>query len=90
VLQIAAQEHALEDVFNHLCAHALARGVAALAGRLQRGLLGPLSPRFCMMDRQTLWVLVHSRRAEMLDAFQRGDAFFSMLEGEWCLQFRES
>jgi hypothetical protein len=33
------------------------------------------------------WVLVHARDPEFVRAFEHGDAFFSRLEGEWCLRF---
>lgn len=89
VLQIAAADGRFEDVFDHLYTHARARGVIGLAGRPERELIHPLSRRFCVFGRYPWWVLVHSRRTEILDAFQRGDAFFSRLDGEWCCHFKD-
>jgi len=88
VLQVAGEEAALPEIFSHLCSHAAARGIVGLAGRLERGLLGPLSQRFCLFNRQATCVLVHSRRSELTSAFLSGDVFFSMLDGEWCLRFK--
>ena len=88
VLQITAEDCWLAEAFDHLCAHALSRGVVGLTGRLERGLLEPLSRRVCVFDRQQSWVLVHSRHQPLVDTFQRGDAFFSRLEGEWCMRFK--
>lgn len=89
VLQIAAEDGRFEDVFDHLYTHARERGVAGLAGRPERELIYPLSRRFCVFGPYPWWVLVHSRRTEILDAFQRGDAFFSRLDGEWCCHFKD-
>ena len=33
------------------------------------------------------WTLVHAKQQDVCHALQRGDAFFSRLEGEWCLRF---
>jgi len=41
----------------------------------------------CGFGRDGPWVLIHSRRPEILPAVERGDAFLSRLDGEWWLSF---
>jgi hypothetical protein len=33
-------------------------------------------------------MLVHSRRAELREVIQRGDAFLTRLDGEWFMRFQ--
>jgi hypothetical protein len=87
VVQVAARPDAARLVLQHLFHHAWARGAAALAGRLEPGLVPELAALGCRFRREGPWVLVHSRRPEILLAVQRGDAFLSRLDGEWWLSF---
>ena len=48
----------------------------------------------CLSDKNFLfhrgdrsWMLVHSRRPEVLDAIHRGTAFLTRMEGEWWISF---
>jgi hypothetical protein len=62
-------------------------GAAAVRGRLDPRHVDALSARHCWFRREGAGVLLHSRRADVSDAFRRGDAALSRLEGEWCLRF---
>jgi hypothetical protein len=87
VLELFAVRGNTEAVIDHMVSSAREQGLPALRGRTEPALLDALAgrkwPRF-----GGPWVQVHSRRPELSAAFQRGDAFFSRLDGEWCMHFR--
>lgn len=87
VVQIAARPAAARLVLQHLFHHAWSRGAAALAGRLEPALVPELAALGCGFGRDGPWVLIHSRRPEIMPAVDRGDAFLSRLDGEWWLSF---
>ena len=87
VLQMGAQPRQHRHVLDHLLHDAWQQGVVMLAGRLEPAFAPPLSENGCLLYRRGYWTLVHSKRPEVAHALQRGDAFFSRLEGEWCLRF---
>jgi hypothetical protein len=87
VLQIAAKAPATSQVLNHLFDDAAQQGAIALSGRLEPALAPELSEKHCLLYRGERWTLIHSKRNELLYAIQRGDAFLTRLEGEWCLRF---
>ncbi len=87
VLQFHARKGSVECVFEQLLGHAAQTGAVAVTGRLDHGLMEAASAFRCLMHAGP-WVLVHSRNPELVSAFERGDAFFSRLEGEWCLRFQ--
>jgi len=88
VLQLAAAPHRAHDVLAHLVEDAWERGVIAVSGRLTPAFAPALSEKQFLLYRRGHWMLVHSQRQELTHALQRGDAFVSRLEGEWCLRFR--
>ena len=88
VLQVYAKPDFKHAVLDSLFGHAHRSGVTALRGRLEPSLLGPLSDKHCIFQGGPAWALVYARRPELLHALHRGDAFFSRLEGEWCLHFQ--
>ena len=47
-----------------------------------------LSNRRCLFFCGPSWTVVHSRDRKVLDAFTRGDVFFSRLDGEWSLHLQ--
>jgi hypothetical protein len=87
VLQIGATASTIDEVLEHLFHRAWRRGAIAVSGRLEPGFAQALSDRYCLFHRRGPWMLVHARKAEVLQAFQRGDGFVSRLDGEWCLRF---
>lgn len=88
VLQIAARPRLVNDVFDHLLHHAWQREAVALSGRLDPVLFKELSDKSCLFRFSGSSMLMHAKRPELLQPLYRGDAFFSRLEGEWCLRFR--
>ncbi len=87
VLQIAARKDMIGIVLDHLIEDASQCGAVALTGRLDPLFAQELSERYFVFYRRGHWTLVHSRRPELLQAIDRGDAFLSGLEGEFCLHF---
>ncbi len=87
VIQIAARKNSFDEILDHLFEHARRHGATALIGRLEAQYIQELSDKYCWFDRFSGWTLIHSKNFEVLHAIQRGDAFLSRLEGEWCLQF---
>jgi hypothetical protein len=87
VLQFFAVKGHVEAVLGHLAYHAAQEGAVVLRGRCEPMLAEALSERHwpCQWGP---WVLVHSRRPGLAVDFQRGEACFSRLDGEWCLRFR--
>lgn len=88
VLQIAARAHAVHQVLDHLLDDAFRQGALALSGRLEPAFAQELSEKCCLLYRRGYWMLIHSKKPELLQAIQRGDAFLTRLEGEWCLRFQ--
>jgi hypothetical protein len=88
VVQLYAQASFASAVLSHLFHHAASQGAAAVSGRMEPGLMQAFSDKHCLFHCGPAWTLVYSRRPELLHALDQGDAFFSRLEGEWCLHFR--
>jgi hypothetical protein len=88
VLQLAAQPRHQRNVLDHLLDDAWQQGATMLSGRLEPAFAPQLSENGCLSYRRGYWTLVQSKRPELCEALQRGDAFFTRLEGEWCLRFQ--
>ncbi len=87
VVQIAAHRNGYDATVAHLIEDARDAGVAAVAGRVEGALVPALRRRSVRIERAAPWVLVHSRRRDLLTAVLSGDAFLSRLEGEWWMSF---
>lgn len=85
VLQVVADPTAIGEVLDHMFFEAAGQGALAATGRLDPAFLQALSDKYCVLHRRGPWVLLSSRRAELLHSFQSGDAVFSRLDGEWAL-----
>lgn len=76
----------MSDVVDHLFDHALRRGAAAVSGQMDPAAFQALSAKGCIFHHDgRSWFLIHSRHPEVLRSIDRGDAFLSRLEGEWCI-----
>ncbi|MBO0799130.1 MAG: hypothetical protein J2P31_09940 [Blastocatellia bacterium] len=87
VLQLAARKGAIAEILDHLFSHAKRHGAAAVSGRTVPRYSRELSEKHCFFQSLGGYFLIQSRNADLLHAIQRGDAFISMLEGEWTLLF---
>lgn len=88
LLQLAAPEEAAQRVLDHLIYDAWQAGNTVLSGRLDLAIAQAYSDRYCLFSRRGPWTLAHARDRSILNAFHRGEAFFSRLEGEFCARFR--
>jgi hypothetical protein len=88
----AHRRHAvvIHHVLRHLFQHAWSQGAVAAIGRMEPRFLQAFSDAYCVFHRRGPWMLVNSRRPELVRSFQTGDASFSRLDGEWCLGFQGS
>jgi hypothetical protein len=85
-LQIVARENSMSEVLDHLFHDAWQRDSVAVSGRMDPRLAREVSDKYCFFNYGRPWVLIHSPRPELLQAFHNGDAMFSKLEGEWCMR----
>jgi hypothetical protein len=86
VLQLGAESASVGTVLDFLFYDAWKHGLIGLHGRLEPQFMQELTARSCFFFRNGSWTLVHSSRPELLGLIQSGTAFFSRLEGEWCLR----
>lgn len=61
---------------------------AAISGRVDPRFIADFSGAHCKCRLDGPWMLVHSRRAELREVIQRGDAFLTRLDGEWFMRFQ--
>lgn len=87
VIQVGCRATDYERVLAHLFHHGRRRGSVALSGRLDPAAMQALVAHGCEFSRDGPWMMVYSRRADVLNAIDRGEAFLSRLEGEWWLRF---
>jgi hypothetical protein len=85
VVQIGASPRSLKHVLDHLFYDAWRQGVIALHGVIQNRMMPEFSDKNCLFTCHGGWTVAHSRKAELLDLLDRGGAFLSRLDGEWCL-----
>lgn len=86
VVQIGARTASVAAVLDHLFYDAWQHGLHGIHGRLEPQFLDDLSRKACVFFRSGSWTLVHSNNAELVALLQGGMAFFSRLDGEWCLR----
>lgn len=82
VLQVAAPSGDPGLVLDHLFWHAASGGAAAVQGRVEAELLGPLRARRCLLS-GTEWALVHCEDQKVLGLLGSAQAMLTRLDGEW-------
>jgi hypothetical protein len=85
VLQVGGDRQSLPAVLDHLFYDALSRGVVGLHGTMQARFLPEFSAKNCILTCRQSWTVAHSRRPELLDLLERGEANLTALDGESCL-----
>lgn len=85
VVQVCGRPDVYKAVLEHLFQDAREQGVIALHGVAEYRRISDLSDQGCFFTCRGGWTLAHSRRSEFLDILERGNAFLSRLDGEWCL-----
>lgn len=89
VIQIGGEREFTKDILEHLFYDAWRRGVVGLHGVVESRLMGDFSDTNCFFTCRGGWTVAYSRKPELIDVLNRGDAYFSRLDGEWCLAFGE-
>ena len=87
VVQVGGERQFTKDILDHLFDDAINRGVVGLHGTVPISLMGDFSEKHCFFACRGGWMVAHSRKPELLELLNRGDAFLSRLDGEWCLGF---
>jgi hypothetical protein len=87
VVQIGGEPQFTKDILDHLFHDAWNHGVVGLHGMLPSRLMGDFSDKNCFFACRGGWTVAHSRKPELLELLNRGDALLSRLDGEWCLAF---
>ncbi len=83
VLQVAAAPNGnLDLVLDHLFWHAANGGAAAVQGRLEPALVGPLRNHWCLLSRSQL-ALVHTEDQLLLGLLSSPKSLLTRLDGEW-------
>jgi hypothetical protein len=85
VVQIGGEQKLTNEVLGHLFYDAWERQVIALHGVVDMRRVPQFSDAGCLFTCRGGWTVTHSRNAEVLAILERGDAFLSRLDGEWCL-----
>jgi hypothetical protein len=85
VVQIGGDKKSIKDVLDHLFHDAWEHGVIALHGVVDSRRLPDFSDKGCFFTCRGGWALAKSSNTELLKVLERGDAFLSRLDGEWCL-----
>lgn len=90
VVQFGARQESARAVLEHLFHHAWCRGALALEGRMEPRFARALGDRHCFFHDRAAMTLMHARDPAVLDPLHRGDAFFTRLEAEWWMRFRDA
>ena len=85
VVQIGGDPKLTKDLLDHLFYDAREQGVIALHGVVDLRRVPEFSEKNCVFTCRGGWACSRSQKPEVLDALERGDAFLSRLDGEWCL-----
>jgi hypothetical protein len=86
VLQIGTESPSAGVVLDHMFHDAWKNGLIGLQGRMEPQLMQELTARSCFFFRHGSWTMVHSGQLDLVSLVQGGNAFFSRLDGEWCLR----
>jgi len=87
VVHMAACDNRHRELFDQLCYHAWQRGAILLSGRLDPQFVPCFAEDRLHLTLAEPWTIVHSRRPELLAAFQRGKVSLSRLDSEGWLGF---
>jgi hypothetical protein len=85
VVQIGGDRQFTKKILDHLFYDAWNHGMIAVRGVVHCRLMDDFSDKKCIFTCRGGWTLAYSRKPELLELLNRGDAFLSRLDGEWCL-----
>jgi acetyltransferase (GNAT) family protein len=85
VVQVGGDKKFARDILHHFFHDAWLQGVVGLHGVLDRRWMADFSDMGCIFTCRGGWNVAFSRNSTLLDLLERGDAFLTRLDGEWCL-----
>lgn len=85
VVQVGGDHKFTKEILDHLFYDAWERGVAALHGVVDHRRMADFSDKGCFFTCRGGWTMAKPRKPEHLEVLERGDMFYSRLDGEWCL-----
>lgn len=88
VVQLGGERKRIKEILDHLFYDGWSHGMIGLHGTVERQFMADFSLRNCFFTCRGGWTVAHSRQPQILQLLNRGDAFLSRLDGEWCLGLR--
>jgi hypothetical protein len=85
VAQIGGDDKLTKEILDHLFWDAFEHGVIGLHGVVDSRHTADFSDKGCFFTCRGGWTVASSRNPEIMKSLERGDAFLSRLDGEWCL-----
>jgi hypothetical protein len=85
VVQIGGDEKQTKEILDHLFWDACEHGVVGLHGVVDSRHTADFSDEGCFFTCRGGWTVASSRNPEIMKSLERGNAFLSRLDGEWCL-----
>jgi hypothetical protein len=85
VVQIGGEPTSTKDVLDHLFHDAWQQGVIGVHGMVDTRRMPDYSDKGCFFTCRGGWTITNPRKPGLLELLERGDAFFSRLDGEWAL-----
>jgi len=85
VVQVGGAPKLTKDILDHLFYDAWRQGVIALHGTVDSRRMPDFSDKGCVFTCRGGWTVVAVRKPGLLELLERGDWFFSRLDGEWAL-----
>jgi hypothetical protein len=85
VVQIGGYPNITKDILDHLFCDAQQQGVIGLHGVVDSRRIPDFSDKGCFFTCRGGWSFAYSPNPEVMQMLERGDAFLSRLDGEWCL-----
>lgn len=85
VVQVGGDLTFTKDILDHLFSDAMEQGVTGLHGMVDSRRMSDYSDKGCFFTCRGGWTVAVTKHQEIMRLLERGDAFFSRLDGEWCL-----
>lgn len=85
VVQVGGEQKLTKEILGHLFYDAWEQQVIGLHGVVDMRRAPQFSDMGCFFTCRGGWTVTRSRQPEVLSILERGDAFLSRLDGEWCL-----
>ncbi len=85
VVQIGGHPDFTKDILDHLFWDAQQQGVIGLHGVVESRRTADYSDKGCFFTCRGGWTVAVTKDTQLMRLLERGDAFLSRLDGEWCL-----